>query len=63
MSREPGAVAAMSHGRDQVRLGVVGLGTVAQAVHLPPLAVFRERIVRRLATGRGIDLGGGAARA
>jgi myo-inositol 2-dehydrogenase / D-chiro-inositol 1-dehydrogenase len=33
----------MSRGRDLVRLGVVGLGTVAQAVHLPLLATLRDR--------------------
>src|SRR5262245_48218679 len=34
----------MSHGAgDRVRLGVIGLGTVAQAVHLPLLATLRDR--------------------
>jgi predicted dehydrogenase len=34
----------MSRGAgDRVRLGVVGLGTVAQAVHLPLLAMLRDR--------------------
>jgi myo-inositol 2-dehydrogenase/D-chiro-inositol 1-dehydrogenase len=33
----------MSRGRGRVRLGVIGLGTVAQAVHLPLLATLRDR--------------------
>jgi predicted dehydrogenase len=33
----------MSRGRGRVRLGVVGLGTVAQAVHLPLLGTLRDR--------------------
>lgn len=33
----------MSRGRGRVRLGVIGLGTVAQAVHLPLLATLGDR--------------------
>jgi hypothetical protein len=55
-------------GSGRVRFeGVVGLGTVAQVLHL--LAVGRrradfltcQRVVRALAAGRGLDLGGEAA--
>ena len=60
----------MSHGLDRVRLGVVGLGTVAQAVHLPLLATLRDRfevtavcdLSERLAVQVGERFGlGGAA--
>ena len=69
-------------GSGRVRLGVIGLGTVAQAVHPPPVGWHRipedrppaagiaegradivtcRRVVRALAAGRGLDLGGEAA--
>jgi myo-inositol 2-dehydrogenase / D-chiro-inositol 1-dehydrogenase len=59
----------MSHGRDRVRVGVVGLGTVAQAVHLPLLATLRDRfevtavcdLSDRLAVQVGERFGLGAA--
>jgi myo-inositol 2-dehydrogenase/D-chiro-inositol 1-dehydrogenase len=61
----------MSRGRGRVRLGVIGLGTVAQAVHLPLLATLRDRfevtavcdLSDRLAVEVGERFGlGGAAR-
>jgi predicted dehydrogenase len=59
----------LARGGGRIRVGIAGLGAVAQAVHLPRLArlddlfdtVTSQRVVAAWAARRGIEIGGEAA--